>query len=100
MIIYSVTIIINDSIAEEWELWMKNKHIPDVMNTGLFKSYNFLKDVNKDNKYIIQYKLESVQDYIKYTEVFALKLQTEHSEKFDNNYTAWRNIWTKHEKYK
>tara|TARA_B100000902_G_C27187625_1_gene852179 strand:- start:474 stop:776 length:303 start_codon:yes stop_codon:yes gene_type:complete len=99
MILYSVTIIITDSITEKWELWMKREHIPDVMATGLFKSYNFLKDLNLHNKYIIQYELESIQDYLKYKKRFALKLQTQHSEKFSNNYTACRIIWTKNKKF-
>ena len=39
MIIYSITIVIADTLVKKWELWMKEKHIPDVMATGLFKSY-------------------------------------------------------------
>jgi len=98
MIIYSVTIIIDDSLAEKWELWMTEKHIPDIMATKLFKSYNFLKDLNCHNKYIIQYELESMRDYLKYKQIFALKLQTEHTNMFGNNYTAWRSVLTKNEK--
>tara|TARA_B100000287_G_C20444548_1_gene706981 strand:- start:19 stop:321 length:303 start_codon:yes stop_codon:yes gene_type:complete len=99
MFIYSVTIIIADSITEKWELWMKREHIPDVMATGLFKSYNFLKDLNLHNKYIIQYELESIQNYLHYKKKFALKLQTQHVEKFGKNYTAHRIIWTKNKKF-
>ena len=98
MIIYSVTIIIEDSLADKWELWMKEKHIPDIMNTKLFKKYNFLKDLNWHNKYIIQYELDSMQDYLKYKKLFALKLQTEHSEKFGQHCTAWRGLFTKNKK--
>ena len=36
MIIYNVTVNIDESIHEEWLLWMKNVHIPDVMETGHF----------------------------------------------------------------
>ena len=96
MIIYSITIIINnDSIVKDWEYWMKTKHIPDVMATNIFKSNNFLKDVNQHNKYIIQYTLENISDYIKYKNSFASKLQDEHFEKFGNHYKAWRSILTK-----
>tara|TARA_B100001741_G_C16280543_1_gene472025 strand:+ start:77 stop:376 length:300 start_codon:yes stop_codon:yes gene_type:complete len=95
MIIYSVTIIIEDSIVDEWELWMKKKHIPDIMNTQLFTNYSFLKDLNSHNKYIIQYELDSIQNYMQYTQLFALKLQNEHAEKFGKNYKAWRSLLTK-----
>tara|TARA_Y100000994_G_scaffold246625_1_gene250313 strand:- start:19 stop:315 length:297 start_codon:yes stop_codon:yes gene_type:complete len=95
MIIYSITIVITDTLVKKWELWMKKKHIPDVMATGVFKSYNFMKDLNYQNKYVIQYELESMQDYLKYKKLFAQKLQTEHSEKFGNNCSVWRSILTK-----
>ena len=95
MIIYSITITIKDAVADKWELWMKKKHIPDVMSTKLFKSFNFLKDLNEHNKYIIQYELDSMQDYLEYQNLFAIKLQTEHAKKFGNSYKAWRSLWTK-----
>ena len=36
MILYNVTISIDTSVEEDWLQWMKEIHIPDVMNTGLF----------------------------------------------------------------
>jgi phosphoribosylamine-glycine ligase len=36
MIIYNVTVNIHESVHQEWLLWMKNKHIPEVLATGKF----------------------------------------------------------------
>ena len=36
MIIYNVTVNIEESIADEWKNWMINTHIPEVMDTQLF----------------------------------------------------------------
>ena len=36
MVLYNVTINIDYAVHDEWLDWMKNVHIPDVMNTGLF----------------------------------------------------------------
>ncbi|MCC7378160.1 MAG: DUF4286 family protein, partial [Chitinophagaceae bacterium] len=36
MIIYNVTIKVHDSIKTEWLQWLKEEHIPDVINTGCF----------------------------------------------------------------
>ena len=36
MIIYNVTVSIDKEIEKQWLDWMKNTHIPDVMNTALF----------------------------------------------------------------
>jgi hypothetical protein len=38
MILYNVTVSIDESVEKEWLQWMKEVHIPDVMNTGLFVS--------------------------------------------------------------
>ena len=38
MIIYNVTINIEESISQEWLCWMQKIHIPEVMNTGMFIS--------------------------------------------------------------
>ena len=31
MIVYSVTVNIENEVHDDWLSWMKNKHIPDVM---------------------------------------------------------------------
>ena len=36
MIIYNVTINVDESIHSAWLKWMQNKHINDVLATGLF----------------------------------------------------------------
>lgn len=36
MIIYSVTIAIQDSIESEWADWMNRVHVPDVLRTECF----------------------------------------------------------------
>ena len=36
MLIYNVTINIDDTVHDEWLLWMKDKHIPDMLATGKF----------------------------------------------------------------
>ncbi|MBT6516091.1 MAG: DUF4286 family protein, partial [Crocinitomicaceae bacterium] len=36
MIVYSVTVKVNQEIEENWLRWMKEVHIPDVMATGFF----------------------------------------------------------------
>ena len=36
MIIYNVTINVDEIIHSDWLKWMQNKHINDVLATGLF----------------------------------------------------------------
>ncbi|MEO1653270.1 MAG: DUF4286 family protein, partial [Bacteroidota bacterium] len=43
MVLYNVTLNVEDSIRDEFVPWMKHTHIPAVMATGLFLDYKFLK---------------------------------------------------------
>ena len=36
MIIYNVTVSVEESIKTDWLDWMKTEHIPEVMATGVF----------------------------------------------------------------
>ena len=88
MIVYNVSIKIDKEIKKEWIQWMKEKHIPDVMNTGLFISHNFLKVLNEDveDTYAIQYFCKDMGNLNAYYDQIAHSLQEEHSLKYKNKY--------------
>ena len=94
MIVYSVEISLNKNIHDKWLKWMKDKHISDVMSTGLFIEFSFFKNLLPDAKitYTIQYKLKKIEDYQKYQDEFAEKLQKEHNVKFQNQFSAKRKL--------
>lgn len=97
MIIYSVSVSIDKSIAEEWKAWMLAKHIPDVMATGSFESYQMAKMIDPEveegsETYNIQYQCLSMEVLDKYRKYFSPKLQTEHNEKYKGRYAAFRSI--------
>ena len=94
MIVYNVSIKIEPNIEEEWLQWMKEKHIPDVLETGIFSGHKFLEITNEEaeNTYAIQYYCPSMQDLETYFSDFAPKLQEEHSKKYINKFVAFRTI--------
>lgn len=94
MILYNVTINVDDSVHDEWLKWMKSKHIPDVLASGLFSDYKIyrIKTEEDGNTYSIQYFLKTIEDYEKYKKEFAPKLQAEHSEKYKDKFVAFRTI--------
>ncbi|MEO8210901.1 MAG: DUF4286 family protein [bacterium] len=96
MILYNVTINIDDSVHDEWLRWMKSEHIPEVLATGLFTGNKIFKIISKEkeegNTYSIQYFLNSIDDYEKYLNEYASKLQTEHSEKYKDKFIAFRTL--------
>ncbi|MEL6987226.1 MAG: DUF4286 family protein, partial [Bacteroidota bacterium] len=82
MLIYNVTVKIDNSAKEEWLNWMQEIHIPDVMNTGCFQkwSINHLlgTDETEGTTFAIQYTCDSMQTLEHYQNNFAKKLQEEH----------------------
>ncbi|MBK6537628.1 MAG: DUF4286 family protein [Ignavibacteria bacterium] len=96
MILYNVTVNIDDSVHDEWLEWMKSKHIPNVLSTGLFtesKLYRIrTENEEEENTYSIQYFLRSIDDYKIYQKEYAEKLQFEHTEKFKDKFVAFRTI--------
>lgn len=95
MILYNVTVNVDPEIHDEWLGWMKNVHIPDVMNTGLFvdnKIFKIQTVEDEGNTYSIQYFCKTMNDYKKYQNEHAPRLQKEHSDKYKDKFTAFRTI--------
>lgn len=97
MIVYSVTVNIDDSAHSDWLAWMKNKHIPDVMATGIFTEYRMLKVISRNEgeegmSYNIQYTCPSMADLHHYQANHAPTLQQEHSDRYDGKFVAFRTL--------
>ncbi|MDN5204077.1 DUF4286 family protein [Fulvivirgaceae bacterium BMA10] len=96
MILYSVTVNIDRSVEKEWVNWMKIKHIPDVLNTGLFESYKMYRLLNEEENggmtYSIQYLTATIENINKYLNEFAPKLMAEHNAKYKDKHVAFRTV--------
>lgn len=95
MLLYNVTLIIEDSVAEQWLKWMQEIHIPEVMATGMFVSSRLLKVIDSPNEgvtYCAQYVAENMDDYLSYQEKFAPALQADLNDKFANQIVAFRTL--------
>lgn len=94
MIIYSVTISIDETVAEEFVIWMRKFHIPDVMNTGQFISCRFSKLISHKEdgtlNYSAQYTCHSIKELTLYKEKYAKKLQQKSLMKFADKMHAFR----------
>ncbi|MCK6649483.1 MAG: DUF4286 family protein [Bacteroidia bacterium] len=95
MIIYNVTVNIENDVREEWLQWMKAKHIPDVMATGYFlenKICKVLVDEEQGTTYSIQYTCASMDDLKEYQAKHAPRLQKEVADKYVNKFVAFRTL--------
>ena len=97
MIVYNVTINLEPNIHADWVKWMKEKHLSDVMATGMFTSYRFLKLLSKQEDevgetYAIQYFAETMEHYDRYMEEFAPALQKDGRDLFGEQFYAFRTL--------
>jgi hypothetical protein len=94
MIIYNVTINVDESIHEEWISWMQEIHIPEVLATGKFIKA-LMSEVLVNEKlggitYSIQYTCDSRDTLLKYYQEDAQRLRDDVYKRFGNKFGAFR----------
>jgi hypothetical protein len=94
MIIYNVTLNIDDSIHESWLTWMQQKHINDVLKTGLFTKAKLVKVLVEEEMggttYAVQYFALSKDKLNEYQKNHAPRLKQEGLELFGDKMLAFR----------
>lgn len=95
MYIYNVTVNIEESVMEDWLQWMRETHIPDVMETGLFTGNRLCRVMVEEESgvtYSIQYEVKDMETLQLYHDVYAAKLQEEHRKRYENKFVAFRTV--------
>jgi len=84
MIIYNVTTKVNWTIHDPWFQWMKEDHIPRMLQTGCFFEFKILRLIETDEEegptYAIQYHASTFAKYQDYLQEYATLLR-EHANK-------------------
>lgn len=95
-LIYNVTIKITWAIQEKWVTWMKQQHIPALMETKCFEKYTFAKliDIEEDEgpTYTCQYVLASRAQFDEYEKQFSTALRKETIDTWGNQFIAFRTL--------
>ena len=93
MIIYNVTVNVDDSVIEQWLVWIK-EHIPKVLATGKFTDAKLTKVLVEEQMggqtYSIQYRAISKKALESYYENDAEKLRQDGLSKFGDKMLAFR----------
>lgn len=96
MIVYNLSIKIDKTVEQEWLIWQKNEHIPEVMSTGLFTEYKFYRLLEQEDPeaatYVVQYFCTSLENYNTYIERYAPSLRNKVMTKWGNKFIAFRSI--------
>jgi len=96
MIIYNVTIKVDQEIVNDWTAWMKNEHMPALMATGLFTESRLCRLLEQDETegvtYAAQYHCKSINEYNKYIAEHADAMRQLSFQKFGNKFIAFRTV--------
>jgi predicted ATP-dependent Lon-type protease len=96
MILYNVTIKVHHSIHTEWLQWLKQEHVPEVMQTNCFTDFKILRLLEIDEvegpTYAIQYFAESKALYNLYIEKFAIEMRNRSFAKWGDKFIAFRSV--------
>ncbi|MEM8764109.1 MAG: DUF4286 family protein [Bacteroidota bacterium] len=94
MLIYNVTINIDDTVHDEWLLWMKDKHIPDMLATGKFSHAKMTKVLVEEElggtTYSVQYTTKDRYTLDRYYNENAKVLRQEALKRFADKFVAFR----------
>ena len=97
MILYNVTINVEQSVESDWLAWMRTEHMLDVLNTGMFATAKMFRllDVEQSEgttTYAVQYFADTREHYDRYQREFAADLQQEAQQKFGNKTVSFRTL--------
>lgn len=95
MILYNVTIILEEQIHNNWLKWLKNEHLKEIMSSGFFISYRVLRVLDSPNEgvtYCVQYIADSVEKYNEYIQIHPDQLQTNVPAEFLNKFVVFSTL--------
>lgn len=93
MLTYQVKITIEAAVEAEWLHWMKTRHVPDVIATGLVSSYQILKAEEPAHTYLFHYHFYSQKAYEAYQEQHAPRLKAHPAQKFPGQFSTGRSLY-------
>lgn len=97
MILYNVTVNVEQSIEEEWLHWMKSEHVLDIINTGLIKNAKIFRLLHVEQSpgtetYAVQYFAQSLQDFHTYQAHHSAEMNAMHDAKFGSKAVSFRTL--------
>ena len=94
MIIYNVTINIDEIVREDWLQWMKTTHIPDMLATGKFSEAKMSRVMVDEEMggvtYSVQYTAKNKSVLQQYYDEDADRLRQDAVDRFGDRFVAFR----------
>lgn len=94
MYIYNVTMNITEDIHDEWMKWVKEKHIPEMLNIGVFSKAKMCEVLVEEEMggvtYSVQYTTESLDLLDQYYKFHADTMRNEGAKLFKDKMLSFR----------
>ena len=103
MVIYNVTVSIDQAVEHDWLSWMRSTHIPDVLHTGCFLECRLSRANGEEDggcTYSVMYLAQDQATLDHYQAQFAPALQQDHAARFQGKFAAFRTTLNVIEEFK
>lgn len=94
MFIYNVTTHVEPTVEQDWLKWMKEDHLPKMIQTGHFQQAKLFKVITDQDhggiSYAAQYHCNSHKEYQEYINLHADQLRQNALDRFGNAILAFR----------
>ena len=92
MITYEVTATVREDLRTRYDVYMRERHIPDVLLTGLFARAEFQR--GDDGRYRTRYWLLDRNALERYLATHASRLRADVGSHFPDGIDFEREVWT------
>jgi len=90
-LVYEVTAVVELELADGWERYMRERHIPDVLATGCFTRASLARA--SGGRYLIRYHLATRADLERYLAQAAPALRAEFTARYPGGVALTRETW-------
>jgi hypothetical protein len=91
MVTYEITATVRQDLADLWERFMRERHIPDLLETGAFLGATLSR--SQPGRFRIRYEARSRAALDRYLAEHAARLRNHHTERFPDGVEVSREEW-------
>lgn len=92
MITYEVTATVREDLRGRYEVYLRERHIPDVLLTGLFEGAALLRD--DDGRFRVRYEVADREALERYLVTHAPRLRADVTAHFPDGLAFERAVWS------
>ena len=96
-ITYEITATVRPDLCSDYERYMIDRHIPDLLETGAFEGASFSR--SRDGRYRIRYEARSREALDQYLAEHASRLRQHLAESFQDGIELSREEWEQIKKW-